>query len=383
MTLPFDLQENVPLAPLTTLEVGGATRYLATCHDLGELSAALEWAQDRHLPVFLLGGGSNVLVADRGFQGVTIRYLESSRRVEENAGEVLLRLGAGQVWDDAASFSVEQGLGGIECLSGIPGLVGAAPLQNIGAYGQDVAETLVAVEGIEISTGHQQRWTADACQFGYRTSAFKTIWRGRHVITAVELKLPRRPLGEVRYAELARRLQGTEPTLAAVRQQVLAIRASKSMLLSNGDTLDSANPNGDANRRSAGSFFVNPVVSPEVASNVQDIWCQQQGDGAVPVFDAADGGSKLSAAWLIERSGFPRGTARGAVGLSSRHTLALINRGGARAVDLVALAAEIRAGVYRKFGVTLVPEPHFLGFEDPVDVLLGCPSEGLSPRIPA
>ncbi len=361
VTLPFELHEHVPLAPLTTLEVGGATRYLARCHDLVGLQAVLAWAGERQLPIFLLGGGSNVLVADGGFAGLTPQYADDSWQAELDGDAVVLRLGAGHDWDAAVARCVEQGWGGVECLSGIPGLVGAAPIQNIGAYGQDVSETLGGVEGIELSNGNVHHWSAAQCRFGYRSSAFKEDWRGRYILTAVTLRLPVSDHGYVRYGELQRRLEasGAPPTLSRVRREVLAIRGAKSMLRSD----------SDPNRRSAGSFFVNPVVPPEVAEQAAEVWRQRGDDGQMPAFPASDGRVKLSAAWLIERAGFPRGYQRGPAGLSSRHTLALINRGGAKASDLLDLAAEIRMGVQRVFGVTLVPEPQLVGFSESVDEL--------------
>ncbi len=364
---PFELQENVSLAPLTTLEVGGATRYMAQCRDLRELQAALEWAQDHRLPVFTLGGGSNLLVADEGFNGLTVRYLEDTWSHQEDGEDVVLRLGAGVVWDRAVQLSVERGWAGIECLSGIPGWVGAAPLQNIGAYGQEVAESLTAVEGLEVASGRAMRWPAADCGFGYRSSFFKGCWRGQYLITNVELRLRRGAPRPIRYGELARRLEALDevPSLEAIRRTVLSIRASKSMLLSD----------DDENRRSAGSFFVNPEVPRSLAAAAQKAWAGRGGEGEMPTFEAGGGRVKLSAAWLIERAGFERGYGLGAAGLSSRHTLALVNRGGARAAEIVALAREIRAGVYRAFGVRLVPEPHFLGFAVGVDKLLGNPEE--------
>lgn len=370
MSLPFELRDNVPLAPLTTLEVGGVSRYLATCRDLAQVKAALAWGRERRLPIFVLGGGSNLLVADGGFQGLTVRYADTHQQVEIHGDRVLWRLGAGHVWDAAVEHSVAQGWAGIECLSGIPGLVGAAPLQNIGAYGQEVAETLESVSSLDLDTAETRRWTAAQCGLGYRTSIFKGAHRGRYLITGIELRLARVGEGSVRYRELARRLADGAPTVANVRRHVLAIRREKSMVWSE----------EDANRRSAGSFFVNPVVSAERAAAARDAWLRRGGQGDMPAYDVADG-VKLSAAWLIERAGFVRGTARGAAGISSRHTLALINRGAAKAVDLLALAAEIRRKVYDDFGVTLVPEPYFLGFDASVDELLGCPSRGVSPRI--
>lgn len=378
MKRSFELQENVALAPLTTLEVGGATRFMAHCRDLEQLQAALAWAQDEQVPVFVLGGGSNLLVADQGFPGLTVRYTEDTWSHREDGDDVLLRLSAGVVWDRAVQLAVERDWAGIECLSGIPGWVGAAPLQNIGAYGQEVADCLTTIEGVEVASGRRMRWAAVDCGFDYRDSFFKSRWRGEYWLTAVELRLRRgvpEPGRAIRYGELRRQLQaqGGTTDLKAIRRTVLRIRAEKSMLLSEDDD----------NRRSAGSFFVNPTVPRAQAMAAQEAWEGRGGEGEMPAFEAPGGRVKLSAAWLIERAGFCRGHRRGAAGLSSRHTLALINRGGARAADIVALAAEIRSGVYGAFGVTLVPEPHFLGFSASVDQLLGRPAEGKGPIGPA
>jgi len=254
--------------------------------------------------------------------------------------------------------TVAEGLGGIECLSGIPGRVGAAPIQNIGAYGQQLADCLTAVEVIDRQSLEGHRLSAAECGLAYRHSHFKAAWRERFVITAIELRLLPTALAAARYEDLRGRLSDpSRASLAEVRRAVLEIRAEKSMLL------DRADPN----QRSAGSFFVNPVVAPSLAERLRQ---QTSAGEEMPAYPAA-AGVKLSAAWLIERAGFRRGEVHGRVGLSSRHVLALINRGGASASELLALAGKIRRRVRRRFAITLVPEPVLVGFEDSLDQLLG------------
>ncbi len=366
---PVLLDEGVPLSTLTTLEVGGPARFLARCRGAVELGEVLGWAAKRGLEVFVLGGGSNLLVADAGLDGLVIQLADDSIEMERRDGDrVRVRAGAGVEWDALVARAVAEGLAGLECLSGIPGRVGAAPIQNVGAYGQEVAETIETVRVVTRSTGVLARVPGDQCGFGYRTSHFKDAWRDRYVVTGVDFLLPRRAEGAVRYPDLQRRLgvapDGPAPTLAEVRSAVLEVRAAKSMVL------DAADPN----RRSAGSFFVNPVVEPEVAESIRE-----RAAGEIPAFPAGDGrvrraggapAVKLPAARLIEEAGFHRGFALGRAGISSRHSLALINRGGATAAEVVKLAATVRGGVHEAFGVTLRPEPTFLGFDLDVDTLL-------------
>ena len=355
---PFETR--VPLASLTTLEIGGPVRYLARCRAGAELGELLDWVRKGRLEVFILGGGSNVLVADAGFNGLAIQLEDDSIELEARGEHALVRAGAGGGWDALVERAVAEGLGGLECLSGIPGRVGAAPMQNVGAYGQEVAETICEVEAVDRETGEAHRFAGGRCGFGYRTSHFKEAWRDRYVITEVAFLLPRRDTGTVRHPDLKRLLGvvegGPEPRLAEVREAVLEVRRDKSMVL---------DP-GDENRRSAGSFFTNPVVGPETASRIR-----RRASRQMPAYPAVGGRFKLSAAWLIEEAGFERGYAQGRVAISSRHALALVNSGGATAAEMVALASKIRRGVRDAFGVTLEPEPVFLGFEQDVDTLLG------------
>ncbi len=339
MTLVPSFQTDVPLAGLTTLGVGGPARLYAEVRDVASLKALLETAKD--LPVYFLGEGSNMLVADAGFDGLVVRYLEDSYSVEGD----LLTVGAGMVWDRLVARTVAEGRAGLECLSGIPGLVGAAPMQNIGAYGQEVAEVLTAVRAVDRQTGEEVRFPKEECGFAYRTSHFKTDWRDRYVITAIELELKKGGAPLVKYADLRKRLpQGATPSLQEVRALVLEIRASKSMVY---------NP-ADPNHRSAGSFFLNPIVPKALADAIQV--------ADMPVYPAPAGQVKLSAAWLMERAGFPKGYVKGRAGLSTNHVLAVINRGGATAAEILELAAEVRARVHERFGVELHQEPNLLGF---------------------
>lgn len=346
---PFDHRTDVVLAPLTTLDVGGPASMLAEPFDESELAQVVRWADEGGVPRVVIGGGSNVVVSDDGFEGLVIRPTDYRFEVERAGADVLVTAGAGVEWDELVAFAVAEGFAGVECLSGIPGCVGAAPIQNIGAYGREVGEVVDSVRLVLCGGGIAQVRGTE-CGFGYRQSRFKQDWSDGRVVSSVTFRLRRGAPATVRYAELAAALGvregGPAPTLAATRDAVISIRARKSMVLA---------PE-DPNRRSCGSFFVNPVVADELASDLVGRF------GAdMPRWDA-EGGVKLSAAWLIERAGFERGFAFGRAGLSSRHTLALINRGGARAADVLGLARIVRSRVLAELGVTLRPEPVFIGF---------------------
>ena len=351
------------LRSYTTLHAGGPARLLVDVEDPTRLPDALELADREGGPLLVLGGGSNLLVADSGFDGTVLRLLDRHLEQERSGDRARLRAGAGLGWDVLVATTVERGLRGLECLSGIPGLVGGAPIQNIGAYGQEVAERIAAVQVADRSDGRRRWIDAADCLFGYRDSRFKRDWRGRFVVTAVELLLERGGEPELRYRELAERRAALDGPVdcARVRELVLDIRRSKSMVL------DPANPD----TRSAGSFFTNPVV--DIAA-VGDVEAGLHGAGvdldAMRRWPQPDGRVKLSAAWLIERAGFRRGERHGGAAISGSHVLALVNRGGG-ATDLVALAGRIRRRVRDLFGLVLVPEPVFVGFERSVDELLG------------
>ncbi len=345
--------DRVPLAPLTTLEVGGPARHFVEAQDEAAVVESLRWAAARGLPVAILGGGSNVLVADAGFDGLVIRVAPRGRRFETTGtGVVTLTAAAGEPWDDLVADAVGRGLAGIECLSGIPGLAGATPIQNVGAYGQEVAETIQTVRVLDRATLQVRELGAGECAFGYRDSRFKRQ-PDAFVVLAVAFALRADAAPTLRYAELAAALAGTaRPSLAETRAAVLGLRAKKSMVIRA----------GDPNRRSAGSFFTNPIVGAATADEV----ARRAGAPQMPRFPAGAGRVKLSAGWLIERAGFTKGTRRGAAGISTAHALALVNLGGARADELIALAVEIVGAVRARLGVTLAPEPVLVGQSWPI-----------------
>jgi UDP-N-acetylmuramate dehydrogenase len=346
------IQTDVPLAPLTTLELGGPARFFARAESEQAVSEALTWAQGRGVPVFVLGGGSNLVVADEGFEGLVLQVAPPGLHFEVVGDEVLVEAGAGQPWDDLVGEAVTRGLAGVECLAGIPGFVGATPIQNVGAYGQEVSETIRHVRVMDRRTLAVSDLPPEACGFGYRDSAFKRD-PDRAVVLGVTFAL--RPGGAptVRYPELRDALSG-EPSLTEVRATVLALRRRKSMVIEE----------EDQNRRSAGSFFMNPIVSPGVAARITTQAVREglvREAAQVPCYPAAGGQMKLAAGWLIERAGLTRGYRQGPVGISSRHALALVHHGGGRTADLLALARHVRDTVAARFGVRLVPEPVLLG----------------------
>jgi UDP-N-acetylmuramate dehydrogenase len=350
------VERDVALAPLTTFGLGGAARYFVTARTEEQLIGALRFAQEQRLAAVLLGGGSNLVVSDAGWDGVVIRI--ASRGVEsERAGErVRLTVQAGEPWDELVAMSVAQGLSGLECLSGIPGLTGATPIQNVGAYGCEVADVIESVRVVERATLAVSEIAASECGFGYRTSAFKRD-KERWAVLGVRFVLAVGGAAKIAYSELARALApGAERDLAAVRATVLGLRRQKSMVLDA----------GDENRRSAGSFFLNPIVPEQDAVRVAE-YAVAEGLCArveeVPRY-AAEGGVKLAAGWLIERSGLHKGmrSTSGTFGLSSRHALSIVHHGGGSSAELIAFARELRARVLSTFGIQLEPEPVFLGF---------------------
>jgi UDP-N-acetylmuramate dehydrogenase len=340
------VRERVALAPFTTLGVGGPARWFVDAGDEPALREALDWARGRGVPVRVLGGGSNVVVADEGVAALVIRLGLRGVTTREAGRVVDVTAAAGEPWDDVVRVAVERGWAGLECLSGIPGLVGATPLQNVGAYGLEVSDTVVAVRALDTTTGEAITLSPAECGFAYRDSAFKSREPGRFVVLAVTYRLRPGAAPTLAYADVERALAArglTEPTLADVRASVLAIRRAKSMVLET----------GDPNRRSCGSFFTNPIVTPGDAARV----AERAGDAAMPRWPQADGGVKLSAAWLIERAGFRRGQRDGAVGLSTAHALAIVAHDGARAADVLAFARRLQESVAERFGVGLTLEP--------------------------
>lgn len=341
---------DVPLAPLTTLGVGGnAARLLRVRSSAEALAVLKELHRAGEMPL-LLGGGSNLVIADAGVSQPVLRLEHSELRVQAGPdGSVLVEADAGHSWDAFVARAVAEGWAGVECLSGIPGQVGSTPIQNVGAYGQEVSETIVELRAFDQRAGEEVRISAEDAAFGYRTSRFKHADVGRFVVLSVLFRLLPGGAPALRYAELTGALEGeAAPSLTRVRDTVLALRRRKSMVV------DDADPN----TRSCGSFFTNPIVTASHAERVRDL----AGVVSMPTFPNADGTVKLAAGWLIERAGFAKGTRRGAVGLSTQHALAVVASAGATAADVVGFAREISAGVGERFEVTLAPEPVFWGF---------------------
>jgi UDP-N-acetylmuramate dehydrogenase len=343
--------EEVPLAPYTTFQIGGPARWFAEAVSEDDVAAGIAFAAERKAPLFILGGGSNLLVSDTGFPGLVLRIaLRGITSTQEN-GRSVVSAAAGEDWDGLVAYAVAAGLAGIECLSGIPGSVGGTPVQNVGAYGQEVSQTIVKVRAFDRQTGQFVDLPASDCGFSYRRSIFNSGQRERYVVSRVDYALQRDAPASFVYADVARYFSVrnvTAPSLAEVRDAVRSIRAQKGMLL----------VDGDADCRSAGSFFKNPVVPVSTLDSLAlELKVERQ---SIPAYPAQKGEVKLSAAWLIERAGFAKGYALGNAGISTRHTLALINRGGARASEVTALRDKVIAAVAARFAVRLEPEPVWL-----------------------
>jgi UDP-N-acetylmuramate dehydrogenase len=348
----LELLEHAPLGPRTTLGVGGNARYLVEAGNEQQVLEALEWARGRGAPVRVLGGGSNLVVSDDGFDGLVLVVALRGLAFSSASGDAVLEARAGERWDDVVQSAVARGLAGLEGLSGIPGCAGATPIQNVGAYGQEVAETISRVRAVDRSSLQIVELSRADCRFAYRDSFFKSEAPERFVVTSVAFALTERGPAPARYPDLQRELarrELTQPTLAELRDCVLSVRREKSMLLDPGD------PNG----RSCGSFFMNPIVSAEQVEHVRAVAAPL----TPPTYPQPDGRVKLAAGWLIEQSGFRTGLRDGNVGLSTKHALAIVAHAGATASEVAALSRRIQAGVQARFGVQLCPEPNFWGFD--------------------
>ena len=345
------IQEHVPLAPLTTLQVGGPARYLVEAASEDDVREAVDFARTRALPLFVLGGGSNLLVADSGWPGVVVKIAIGGITQREGDGAVLFDAGAGVDWDQFVAQVVARDCAGVECLSGIPGSVGGTPVQNVGAYGQEVSETIESVRALDLKANRVVVLPEQACGFRYRISIFNTTERGRYIILRVTYRLTQGGTPSLKYADLQKHFAapGSSPSLAQVRAAVRQIRQSKGMLI----------VPGDADSRS-GSFFKNPVLSE---AEFHDLASRAELRSLkIPSYPALDAQRKVSAAWLVEHSGFAKGFTLGAAGISRKHALALINTGSASAADIVRLKEKIRRGVEEAWGIVLEPEPVFVGF---------------------
>jgi UDP-N-acetylmuramate dehydrogenase len=340
--------ENISLAEYTTLGIGGPARWFAEAASEAEIDRASDWASGRGVPLFVLGGGSNVLVADAGFDGLVLHV---GLKGIERDGE-LFRVAAGEMWDEFVGRAVADECAGAECMAGIPGTVGGTPVQNVGAYGQEAASIIERVRAFDLDERTFVEFSNAECGFAYRRSRFNTMDRGLYIVTRVDYRLRQGGAPLLTYQDLKAHFsdRATAPTLAETADAVRIIRQGKAMLL----------VGGDPDCRSAGSFFKNPEVTEEVAERVRKV---AEGAG-VPVrsFPTENGLVKIPAAWLIEQAGFKKGDRLGAAGISSRHTLALVNCGSATAKDILALAEKIRAAVEARFGVRLEMEPELVGF---------------------
>lgn len=349
MSDSLPIKENVLLADLTTIALGGPAQYFVTAESVNELREALRLAKQRNLAVHILGGGSNTIFSDAGFSGLVIKIGLSG---VDFLSAGLVNVAAGEVWDDFVSSCIAQDLAGVETLSGIPGLVGATPIQNVGAYGQEVSQTIRRVRALDRQTLDEVYFTQRDCNFGYRSSAFKHKDAGRYIITAVEFQLAPHAAAFPIYPQLVAELnehgdwlaaQNSRQKLQLIRQQVLGLRRRKSMLV------DSR----DRHSRSCGSFFINPVLADHELQELR----QATGAASIPTFiDGSDGVMRVPAAWLIEQAGFRKGHRQGGVGISANHTLALVNYNG-NTHELLDLALKIKETVRAKTGIELVYEP--------------------------
>ena len=341
--------EQVLLAPYTTFGIGGPARWFVEASTEDEVLEAVRFAQARNASLFVLGGGSNLLVSDAGFQGVVLRISLKGVEQKGTSESTIFSVAAGEDWDAFVTLAVGQNYAGIECLAGIPGTVGGTPVQNVGAYGQEVAETIRLVRALDLRAMKYAELPAKECGFAYRRSIFNSSERGRYIVTRVDYELRSGLNASLSYADLKRyfRYWTRQPTLSEVSSAVREIRHQKGMLI----------VTGDLDCRSAGSFFKNPVISAEHFARITTSM-----DGmSVPSYPAADGQVKIPAAWLLDQAGFHKGYALGRAGISSRHTLALINRGGASASDMTALLDAIVAKVLEQFAIRLEPEPVWVG----------------------
>ncbi len=349
------LQENIALAPLTTFRIGGPARFFVEATSASEVQEAITLAQSKDLPLFVLGGGSNLVVADSGWPGLVLKVAIpgiDQRSGHDDDGRVLFDAGAGESWDRFVSHAVMAKCAGVECLSGIPGSVGGTPVQNVGAYGQEVSETIESVEVFDLKGNQVRELCREACGFTYRSSIFNTTERGRFIILRVTYALTLGGDPHLAYTDLKRHFEGreTRPNLAETREAVRHIRARKGMLI----------VPGDPDCQSAGSFFKNPVLSEQQHDDLQK---RAAAKGlTLPSYPALEKSRKVSAAWLVEKSGFARGYGYGHVGISSKHALALVNRGGAAASEVLALKDQIQQRVEEIWGVHLELEPVMVGF---------------------
>jgi UDP-N-acetylmuramate dehydrogenase len=349
--MDLKIEEFVPLAEFTTFKIGGQARFFIEAQSEDEIIEALNFAEENVLEIFILGGGSNVLIADEGFDGLVVKIaLRGVSLTAKNSEKVFVTAGAGEDWDALVAFCVRENLQGFECLSGIPGLVGGTPVQNVGAYGQDVSETIISVRCFDRRKKKVIEISNAECGFEYRTSIFNTGEKNRYIVLAVTYKLKLSGEPKIVYRDLQNYFGEMKPTLQETREAVLEIRRAKSMVIDE----------NDVNSRSAGSFFKNPVINREKFAELERIAGKLNIEG-VPHFKIDEKSVKVPAAWLIEKADFHKGYKLGKAALSTNHTLAIVNLGGAKARDILSLKEEIQDVVKNKFNIDLMSEPVFVG----------------------
>ena len=342
-----EISENIPLKNYTSIKLGGNAKLFCECKAESDLFGCLKYAGSNNVIIQILGGGSNTVFSDEGFDGLVIKVgLKGIKIHNDFKNHVIIKAAAGEEWDDFVKYCIKNNFSGVECLSGIPGSVGATPIQNVGAYGQEVKDTIIFVKAIDRETYKPTMFSNEDCLFGYRTSRFKTIDKDKFIVTEVMFKLKKDGKPEIKYPELDKYLKSKtekDSSLGDVRNAVMELRKKKAMVLDE-DEPDSV---------SCGSFFVNPVLSKEEFDNL----CAKLNINSdnIPNY-LTESGMKLSAAWLIENAGFVKGYTKNGVGISNKHSLALVNRGGTTK-DLLKLAEEIQSKVFDKFGIVMVKEP--------------------------
>lgn len=344
MSTSIKIEENIPLAQYTTFQIGGNARFFIKAETEDQVVEAFNFAEEHEFELFVLGGGSNVLISDEGFDGVVLQIALKGIEIKGN----IVTAQAGENWDEFVAVCVENNLQGVECLSGIPGLIGGTPVQNVGAYGQEVSETITKVRVFDRKSKHILELANSDCKFAYRTSIFNTTEKNRFIVLAVTFALEKDANPKIVYKDLKEYFAGKRPNLVRTRAAVLEIRRAKSMVIDE----------EDENSKSAGSFFKNPIVAAEKIAEI----AQKTGIESVPHFKMDDNKVKIPAAWLIENAGFYKGYKQERAGISTKHTLAIVNFDGANAKAIISLKNEIQTQVEKKFGISLVPEPVLIGF---------------------
>jgi UDP-N-acetylmuramate dehydrogenase len=348
------VKKNISLSKLTTLGIGGKAKYFIEVETEKEAIEAIRFARTQRLPTFILGGGSNILISDGGFPGLVIHNKISYIHTSKKRDKVTLKVGSGEIWDDLVTYSVRRNLQGIECLAGIPGTVGAAPVQNIGAYGQEVSDTIKGVRAIDLQTGVISYFTNEQCLFSYRQSLFNTTHKDRYMVLEVEFELRPDTQPIIKYRDLLDLFAGqAAPTLKDVREAVIKKRAEKGMVISK----------DFESYRSAGSFFKNPIINDDEMNDLKKKIDDSNGKW---YWEMPEGKVKVSAAKLIESAGFEKGYILKSVGISPKHSLSIINLGGAEAKDIIELKEKITEAVKKKFSIDLQMEVQLVGFPETI-----------------